>query len=150
MWVAAFIIGGLTLLLILWPAVAHRRKRMGEVPVQTRYNVPLEVLYTFVPVVIILVIFGYTARDQAELVKLTDDPREHGQRRRVPLELDVQLPRRPGVRHRHAGRGAHPVAPGQRDDPLRAHLARRHPLVLGARLPVQDGRRSRAAPTSSS
>lgn len=74
MWVAAFIIGGLTLVLILWPAVFHRRSRMGEVPVQTRYNVPLEVLYTFVPVVIILVIFGYTARDTAEITKLRDDP----------------------------------------------------------------------------
>lgn len=74
MWVAAFIIGGLTLILILWPAVAHRRKRMGEVPVQTRYNVPLEVLYTFVPVVIILVIFGFTARDQAKLMELSENP----------------------------------------------------------------------------
>jgi cytochrome c oxidase subunit 2 len=74
MWVAAFIIGGLTLVLILWPAVFHRRSRMGEVPVQTRYNVPLEVLYTFVPVVIILVIFGYTARDTNEITKLSDNP----------------------------------------------------------------------------
>lgn len=74
LWVAAFIIGGAVLILILYPAVFHRRKRMGEVPVQTRYNIPIEVLYTFVPLVIVAVIFGFTARDQAKIVELTDNP----------------------------------------------------------------------------
>jgi cytochrome c oxidase subunit II len=74
LWVAAFIIGGITLILILWPAVFHRRKRMGEIPAQLRYNMPIEILYTAVPLVIVAVIFGYTARDQAEITKLSDNP----------------------------------------------------------------------------
>ena len=73
LWVAAFIIGGITLILILWPTLFFRRKRMGEVPAQTRYNLPVEILYTIVPLIIVAVIFAFTARDEAEITRLSDD-----------------------------------------------------------------------------
>ena len=69
-WIAAFVVGGITLVLILYPAVFHRRSRMGEVPLQTRYNLPIEILYTIVPLIIVAVLFGYTARDEANITKL--------------------------------------------------------------------------------
>lgn len=71
-WITAFVVGGITLVLILWPSVFHRRSRMGEVPAQTRYNLPIEVFYTIVPFLVIAVLFGYTARDEAELTRLAD------------------------------------------------------------------------------
>jgi cytochrome c oxidase subunit 2 len=62
-WVAALGIGVLVWGLILWSVVAYRRKKDDvELPVQLRYNVPIEILYTVVPVFMVAVLFFYTAR----------------------------------------------------------------------------------------
>ncbi|HMC69285.1 MAG TPA: cytochrome c oxidase subunit II [Mycobacteriales bacterium] len=54
--VGAFVIG-----LILWSCVAFRRRDPDEMPRQVRYNLPIEVLYTVVPVVIVSILFYFTA-----------------------------------------------------------------------------------------
>jgi cytochrome c oxidase subunit 2 len=69
-WIAAGVVGVITLVLILWPAVFHRRKN-DEFPKQTRYNVPTEVAYTVIPFIIVAVLFAYTARDESKIMKLT-------------------------------------------------------------------------------
>jgi cytochrome c oxidase subunit II len=70
-WIAALAVGALVWGLIIWTAIFHRRSRHGiAIPPQTRYNVPIEVLYTVVPFIIIAVLFYFTARDQTELLKL--------------------------------------------------------------------------------
>jgi cytochrome c oxidase subunit 2 len=56
--------------LILWAPFAYR-KRSDEIPKQVRYNLPVEILYTAVPFVIIASLFYYTARDENYLDKLT-------------------------------------------------------------------------------
>ena len=66
-WIAAFVVGALVWGLILWAIIFHRRRSETDVPVQTRYNVPIEILYTVVPLMIVLVLFFYTARDEAEI-----------------------------------------------------------------------------------
>ena len=72
-WIAAFAVGVLTWGLIFWAIIAYR-KRTGEgAPIQTRYNMPLEILYTVAPAIMIAALFAITARDQAELTKLTPD-----------------------------------------------------------------------------
>jgi cytochrome c oxidase subunit II len=72
-WIAALAVGALVWGLIIWTAIFHRRKRHGrEIPPQTRYNVPIEVLYTVVPFIIILVLFYFTARDETELLRLKE------------------------------------------------------------------------------
>jgi cytochrome c oxidase subunit 2 len=72
-WIAAFAVGVLTWGLIFWAIIAYR-KRTGEgAPIQTRYNMPLEILYTVAPAIMIAALFAVTARDQAELTKLTPD-----------------------------------------------------------------------------
>ena len=72
-WIAAFAVGVLTWGLIFWAIIAYR-KRTGEgAPVQIRYNMPLEILYTVAPAIMIAALFAVTARDQAELTKLTPD-----------------------------------------------------------------------------
>ena len=49
--------------LIIWCMVAYRRRKDdNELPVQLRYNVPIEILYTVVPIFMIATFFYYTAR----------------------------------------------------------------------------------------
>ncbi len=72
-WIAAWSVGALVWALILGSALLFR-KRGDELPRQVRYNVPIEVLYTVVPFVMILVLFYFAARDQSEINKLTKNP----------------------------------------------------------------------------
>lgn len=72
-WAAALAVGVLVWGLIIWSAIFHRRSRTKiEVPAQTRYNMPIEALYTVVPIIIISVLFYFTARDETKLLSLTD------------------------------------------------------------------------------
>lgn len=70
-WAAALATGVLVWGLILWCIIFHRRSRTKvEVPTQTRYNMPIEALYTVVPLIIVSVLFYFTARDQSKLLEL--------------------------------------------------------------------------------
>ena len=76
-WIAAFGVGAVVWGLIIWSAIFHRRRRHGqEIPPQTRYNVPIEALYTLVPFVIIAVLFYFTVRDENELMRHEKNPDE--------------------------------------------------------------------------
>jgi cytochrome c oxidase subunit 2 len=73
-WVAALLLGLLVWGLTLWVVVAYRRRRSEEsLPSQFRYHVPIEVMYTAVPTVIVLVLFYFTARDQAAILDLDEE-----------------------------------------------------------------------------
>jgi len=72
-WIAAFAVGVLTWGLIFWAIIAYRRRTNEGAPAQIRYNMPLEILYTVAPAIMIAALFVVTARDQAELTKLTPD-----------------------------------------------------------------------------
>jgi cytochrome c oxidase subunit II len=75
-WAAAMAVGVLVWGLIIWAVVFHRRSRTKvEVPPQTRYNLPIEALYTVVPLIIIAVLFYYTARDESDLMKTSKKPK---------------------------------------------------------------------------
>ncbi len=75
-WAAALATGALVWGLILWSVFFHRRSRTKvEVPPQNRYNLPIEALYTLVPIIIVSVLFYFTARDQSELLKNPDRPK---------------------------------------------------------------------------
>src|SRR5688500_10459001 len=53
--------------LILWAVVRYRRPRGAtedELPKQTRENIPIEVFYTVVPLIIVTVLFTLTMRTQ--------------------------------------------------------------------------------------
>ncbi|MDW6063391.1 cytochrome c oxidase subunit II [Streptomyces sp. FXJ1.4098] len=74
-WAAALATGVLVWGLILWSVIFHRRSRTKiEVPAQTRYNMPIEALYTVVPIIIVSVLFYFTARDENELLKTSAKP----------------------------------------------------------------------------
>ncbi len=72
-WIAAWGVGILTWGLMIWALVAYRRRRINEVPEQTKYNIPLEILYTVVPLIMVLGMFWFTARDQSEILTLDND-----------------------------------------------------------------------------
>ncbi len=68
-WIAALAVGVFVWGLILWCVVAYRRKKSDTgLPEQIRYNVPLEILYTVVPVLMMAVLFGKTVELQNELL----------------------------------------------------------------------------------
>jgi cytochrome c oxidase subunit 2 len=71
-WIAALIVGVLVWGLTIWCVVVYRkRKGDNKLPVQTRYHLPLEILYTVVPIVMVGVLFFYTQRDMAA-IRATD------------------------------------------------------------------------------
>ncbi len=74
-WIAALIIGGITWGLILW-CIAVYRKRKGDnkLPVQNRVHLPLELMYTAIPLMAVMVLFKYTAEDITELTDVQEDP----------------------------------------------------------------------------
>jgi len=74
-WVAALLIGIAVWGLIIWCIVVYRkRKGDNQLPVQTRYHMPLEIMYTAVPLILIGALFFFTARDQAVLRDTSGTP----------------------------------------------------------------------------
>lgn len=77
-WLAAIIVGVITWLLIMWAVTVYRKRKDDEkLPVQTRANVPLELMYVAVPLIMIAVLFRWTATDAAEIKGLSDNPDVH-------------------------------------------------------------------------
>lgn len=78
-WVAALATGAVVWGLIIYACIFHRKRRRknapeNELPPQVRYNLPIEILYTAVPIVMVAVFFYFTARDQEYLFEKTADP----------------------------------------------------------------------------
>ena len=69
-WIAAGVVGLITLVLIVWPAIFHRKKvGAPEFPKQTQYNVPVEIAYTIIPFIIVAVLFYFTAVKESQIVE---------------------------------------------------------------------------------
>ena len=150
--VAALVVGGVVWGLIGWALIRYRR-RSDDVPDQKAHNIPLEVVYTAVPVLIVAVLFVFTMRTQSEVSDLTEDPD-------VTVEV-VGFQWQWQFRYEDGAGGEGPVVTGASvgappelvlpvDQTTRLKLVDegRHPLVLRARLPVEarpdPGRRQRA------
>ena len=73
-WVAAGIVGVFVWGLILWAAVRYRRRSDDELPDQVRYNLPIEVLYTIAPIIVIAVLFFFTVETQNKVGEDINDP----------------------------------------------------------------------------
>ncbi|MBO0867422.1 MAG: cytochrome c oxidase subunit II [Micromonosporaceae bacterium] len=71
--VAALVVGVLVWGLIFWCVVRYR-KRGDELPPQTRYNMPIELLYTVMPFLVVAVLFYYTAVVQTDVDKVQPNP----------------------------------------------------------------------------
>ena len=74
-WIAALAVGVLVWGLTIWCMVAYRRRRDETgMPAQVRYHIPLEILYTVVPLMMVGVLFYFTARDQAAIAATDKTP----------------------------------------------------------------------------
>ena len=72
-WIAAGIVGVAVWGAILWAVIRYRTKH-NEMPPQNRYNLPMEILYTIAPFVVIGVLFYYTVLAQNRVVEEFAEP----------------------------------------------------------------------------
>jgi cytochrome c oxidase subunit 2 len=63
-WIAALITGAVVWGLIFYAAWRFRRRSDDEIPIQTRYNLPLEIFYTIFPIIMVVVFFSHTVHVQ--------------------------------------------------------------------------------------
>jgi len=63
-WIAALATGVIVWGLIFYAIIRFRRRSDDEIPVQTRYNLPLEIFYTIAPVIMVIVFFAHTVETQ--------------------------------------------------------------------------------------
>lgn len=69
--IAALIVGGFVILLVIWALLRYRR-RGDTIPPQTQYHIPLEITYTIVPILIVIGLFVATVVVEN---KVTADPK---------------------------------------------------------------------------
>ena len=70
-WIAALVTGVFVWGLIFYVIWKFRRRSDDEVPIQTRYNLPLEIFYTIFPIIMVIVFFAHTIR--VEGIVLNDE-----------------------------------------------------------------------------
>ena len=73
-WIAALITGAVVWGLILYAVIAFRRRDDAEIPIQTRYNLPLEIFYTIAPIIMVIVFFAHTVKVQNAVLADTENP----------------------------------------------------------------------------
>jgi cytochrome c oxidase subunit 2 len=74
-WIVLLAVGVITWGLMGWAAIAYRRRKgQTGLPVQMRYNMPIEIFYTIVPLILVVGMFFFTARDQAEIEHKWENP----------------------------------------------------------------------------
>jgi cytochrome c oxidase subunit II len=73
-WIAALATGVVVWALIFFVAWRYRRRSEADVPVQTRYNLPLEIFYTIAPIMMVIVFFYWTVVTQDKVLEEVDDP----------------------------------------------------------------------------
>lgn len=72
--VAACLVVLLIWVLLAWVLIRYRRKGRDDIPNQRAYNIPLEILYTIIPVLIVAVLFAFSWRAEREVTKVASDP----------------------------------------------------------------------------
>lgn len=74
-WMVLWAIGILAWGLMIWALIVYRRRK-GEtgLPVQLRYNNPIETLFTVVPLILVLGFFAFAARDLAAIEEPIANP----------------------------------------------------------------------------
>ena len=92
--IAALVVGVIIWGLMFWAMIFHR-KRAGESdvpPRQTQYNLPIEIIFTVVPTIIVAVLFAFTVQVQNNVVAEDRDAGRQGRHHRVQVELALRLP----------------------------------------------------------
>jgi len=72
--VAAMAVGAIVLGLITFTVIRFRRRSDDDIPDQKAEHIPLEILYTVTPILIVAVLFGVSVVTQQRITKTTDHP----------------------------------------------------------------------------
>ncbi len=75
--ITALVVGIAVWILIAYAAIRYRKRKGSEdveLPRQTAYNLPLEVVYTIIPFIIIAVLFFFTVSTHNVVLERSDDP----------------------------------------------------------------------------
>jgi len=74
-WIVLMAVGFVSWALMAWALVVYRRRK-GEtgMPAQLRYNMPIETLFTVVPLILVLGFFAFTARDMQAIEAKNENP----------------------------------------------------------------------------
>jgi cytochrome c oxidase subunit II len=75
-WIAAMITGVLVWGLIAFVSIRYRRRSETEIPIQTRYNLPIEIFYTIAPIMVVIVFFYFTLDAQDKVLHDDKSPDE--------------------------------------------------------------------------
>lgn len=73
-WIAVLVVFLMVFGLMMYTVVRYRRRSDSEVPTQVRYNLPIEVLYTVAPVIVVAVFFFHTVKAQNDMLAKVDNP----------------------------------------------------------------------------
>ncbi|MGN6128225.1 MAG: aa3-type cytochrome oxidase subunit II [Humibacter sp.] len=69
-WIVLLLVGLVVWGLIIWCIIVYRRRKgQTGLPAQLRYNMPIEIFYTLVPLVLIIGFFAFTTKDQDAIEK---------------------------------------------------------------------------------
>ncbi|MDY6055424.1 cytochrome c oxidase subunit II [Micrococcus sp.] len=73
-WIAALAVGLVAWAAMIWCMIAYRRRKNDVgFPKQTAYNVPVEVMFTLLPVLMVFTLWGFTDRVQTEVDTPVED-----------------------------------------------------------------------------
>jgi len=67
-WIACLVTGLVVWGLIGYCIVRYRRRRADEIPRQLRYHLPIEMLYTVAPLIVVAVFFYFTVEKQDKVL----------------------------------------------------------------------------------
>lgn len=74
-WIAAMAVGVITWGLMIWCIVVYRkRKDDDQLPVQLRYHVPLELMYTVVPIILIGSLYVFSTQITYDTIDVEQEP----------------------------------------------------------------------------
>ncbi len=154
--IAGIVVGGLVLLLILWAIFRYRRKS-EEIPRQTQYHTLTEIIYTIVPIVIVLVLFVFTVLAENKVDATPANPGAQGHQvsapssgggsSKVPSGVSARGAPTPGSpktnqgRLRQGDRSDHPESdhgrPNGHERADQPQITRRPPRLLRSRVQLQ-------------
>ena len=75
-WLAAMVTGVVVWGLIFFVSIRYHRRSATEIPIQTRYNLPIEIFYTIAPIMMVVVFFYFTLDTQNKVIYDDDNPDE--------------------------------------------------------------------------
>jgi cytochrome c oxidase subunit 2 len=67
-WIVLLVVGAISWGLLGFASIAYRRRKNAEgLPAQMRYNMPVETLFTVVPLILVVGFFAFTAKTMADI-----------------------------------------------------------------------------------